>query len=410
MSRLPPMERYLPPLTERGVRWVRFGALMVALIVLGWLTIRLTSVLTPLAIGLALAYILNPLVTWMEAHGVRRGLSTFSVFVVAGGVLAIIISFLLTATVVQAVELARELPRYAEQLYSWVNATVARISGQLELTTQPATRPALDRAVLTLLREHGAASAGAILGTVNSLASNVVYWVSAAVLIPLYTFFFLWNFNTLLRTIRAHLPSAYRDTIVRIAHTADRAMADFFRGRVIVCLLVGLMTAVGWWIVGVKYSLFLGSLAGALSLVPFIRILALPPALIFAYLEADAAGVSWVWPVVLAAAVFFAVDFLESFFVTPYITARSSGLHPLTTVVALLVGAEFAGLLGMLLSIPVASTLKSLAAEYLLPEIRALAADPAPAELPVAAPAPAPLAGPGARKEACDPAPQQRPG
>jgi predicted PurR-regulated permease PerM len=71
------------------------------------------------------------------------------------------------------------------------------------------------------------------------------------------------------------------------------------------------------------------------------------------------------------------VQTLDSFVLSPYILGRSSGLHPVTTLAVLLIGGQVAGLLGMLLAIPVASTLKTLAAEFVLPEIRRLAGRPA---------------------------------
>ena len=126
--------------------------------------------------------------------------------------------------------------------------------------------------------------------------------------------------------------------------------------------------------VGIPYSLPLGALAGRLNLVPFMSLLALPPALVLSYLEAAQNDTNWVLPVLLAMGVYMAVQALESFVLTPCIEARSSGLHPITTVVALLIGATWAGLLGMLLAIPIASTLKVFAVEYVLPEIRRLAA------------------------------------
>ena len=124
-------------------------------------------------------------------------------------------------------------------------------------------------------------------------------------------------------------------------------------------------------------------LAGLLNLVPFMSLLALPLALISAYFGAVQAAlpgevVNWTMPVLLAMAVYMAVQAIESFILTPLIESRSSGLHPVTTVVALLIGGQWAGLLGMLLAIPIASTVKALAAQFLLPEIRRLAAPPPP--------------------------------
>jgi predicted PurR-regulated permease PerM len=107
--------------------------------------------------------------------------------------------------------------------------------------------------------------------------------------------------------------------------------------------------------------------------------LALPPALLLTYFNAAGAGENWVVAVTLVLIVYLAVQAVESFILTPTIQAKAAGLHPITTVIVLLIGGELAGLLGMLLAIPIASTLKSLATEYLLPELRRLAATKQPA-------------------------------
>ena len=122
-------------------------------------------------------------------------------------------------------------------------------------------------------------------------------------------------------------------------------------------------------------------LAGALNLVPALSFLALPPALLCAFVDALHTSGGWVWPVTYTAAVYIGAQAVESFILAPYVLGQTSGLHPVTTVVVLFMGAELAGILGLLLAIPVASTLKSLAVEVLLPEFRRLAAEP-PSETP----------------------------
>src|SRR5262249_31479729 len=155
-------------------------------------------------------------------------------------------------------------------------------------------------------------------------------WGSIAVLMPMYTFFFLLHFNGVVRTIRDHLPEHYRDTIVRVATTIDRSMANFFRGRLMICALVGALLAIGWTIVRVPSSLPLGALAGVLNLVPFLSVLALPPALILAYASAQQEHQPWLMPLVLVMVVYMAVQAIESFILSPIVEARTSGLHPVT--------------------------------------------------------------------------------
>ncbi len=404
---------YVPNLSEPTRRWLRFIALLAALGVLGAVLYSLRAVFTPVLAALAIAYVLNPLVTRLERRaGIGRLTTVLVAYLLLGGVLLFGGAYLLSGTLAQIREFAEQVPDYVDRFGRWLTEVRARLP-----TARPGeptkTAPAGSPPVATwwatlapLLREHGARAAGAALSQVGGLLSSLATLVSLFVLVPLFAFFFLWRFNDLTATIRDHLPARYRDRIVYIVATTDGAVANFFRGRLIVCALLGLLLAVGWLLVGVRYSLLLGLLGGALSLVPYLSLLVVPPALLFAYLGAVEAGQPWLWPVVLAAGVYLAVQALETFLLSPLIESQANGLHPLTTVLAILIGAHTAGLLGMLLAVPVASTLRTLAAEFLLPEIRRLAQAPPPAASPPATPA---ASAASEQSPAGEPAPLPRP-
>ncbi len=351
-----PLDRYLPPLSDHGRRWVRFFAVIAAIVLLGWLVVLLRPVLTPVAVAFAIAYVLNPPVTWLEQRRKIPRAVSISVGLVVLGLLALLGGFALT---VQLIDLAGSADAYFRAGVDYVHQRLPALTARLE----PAD-------VATLAQQHGLTVGRALFALLGGVLSNVGYLLTLAVLVPMFAFYFLLRFNDIVARIRDHLPADYRPTIVHVVSTIDRSIANFFRGRLTVCLIVGLLNGLGWLLVGIKYSLLLGCLLGVLNLVPFLSILALPPALLLAYLGAEG---PWVVPVVLTMGVYLAVQAIESFVLTPLIEARSSGLHPITTVIALLVGGQLAGLLGMLLAIPITSTLKSLAGQYLLPEIRRLA-------------------------------------
>jgi len=380
------MDEYLPKLTERGRRWARFFALLAAIALLVWVALLLRRVLTPLVAALALAYILNPLVTALELkYRIRRVVS-----ISCGLAILLIVGItLLIAATGQIVQLAGNAPEYTEKALNWLDGTIPGLFSTAAdrapepVTTPPASPPVepaqptprgpAGNRLIELASEHGLLLGRSVIGYVARIVSDVFYWLSLVVLLPLYTFFFLLRFNQIVQSIRDHLPSAGRPTVVRIVTTIDGAMSSFFRGRLLICLAVGTLTGLGWLCVGVPYNLALGALAGTLNLIPFMSVLAVPPAMILTYVQATETGGSWVLAVSLAVAVYVVVQAIESFVLTPTIQAKASGLHPVTTVIALLIGGQLAGLLGMLLAIPITSTLKSLVAEYLLPEVRRLA-------------------------------------
>ena len=419
------MERYLPELSEPARRWLRFLAVVVALTALCWATYQLSAVVTPIVVALAIAYILNPVVTYFErAHRIARLHTVVAVYALLVVVVLIGGSYLISRTVAQIAVFSKNVPTYVDRIGAWIGvdepsaqlATTQPVpvdaaatgeaeaapsgeSGAVPATTMPATAPASQPAhdwidewwgfAKPTLTQHGVNLARRALNIVTSALLSVVNWVTLLVLIPLYVFFFLWHFNDITGAVRDHLPAAYRDQIVHVVATIDAAVANFFRGRLIVCSLIGVLTALGYTFVGVPYSLPLGLLAGALSLIPYMSMLALPPALFFAYVAATDAGQPWFWPVVLVMGVYMLVQALESFLLSPMIEGKSSGLHPVVIVIAIMIGAQLAGLLGMLLAIPVASTLKTLGAELLLPELRRVAGH-APDEPPSDAEGPPP--------------------
>jgi predicted PurR-regulated permease PerM len=377
------MPELFPNLSAGAWRWVRFGLLVIALGVACWIAYRLSTVFTPVVAAAALAYLLNPLVTWCERHRRMPRLMTVIVaFALLGAVLLGGGLYAGSKALAQVAEFQESVPAHVEAIGNWVSMVRTRFHPAS--TSAPASAASTIPAQLSawwgwaapLVREHGVAVARSVLDTLGAACANMANLLSLLVLIPVFTFYFLWRFNELVQLIHDHLPAVWRDEIVHVVKTIDSAIASFFRGRLMVCLIDGLLMAVGWSLAGVPYSLLLGALTAILSLVPFLSLLALPPALLFTFLAASQSGAPWLWPVVLAMAVFLAVQAVESFALIPAIQGQASGLHPLMIVIALLIGGQLAGVLGLLLAIPVASTLKVLAARWLLPEIRRLAAAP----------------------------------
>jgi len=378
------MAAYVPRLTEGGQRWVRFGILVAALLLLCWLAYRLRTVFTPLLIGAVIAYIFNPVVSWLERRRRVPRLATVIVlftllglFTVAGGF------YVVSKTAAQIAEFQERLPTYVQTVGGWVTEvqTRVRFAAPIPVTaafvsTQPASQPGAQswwEWAAPSLQSQGIAFARTGLNYIGNTFANLADLATLLVLVPVFTFYFLWRFNDLVRVIHNHLPAAYRTEVVHVVRTIDEAVAGFFRGRLIICLIVGALTAIGWSLVGVPYSVLLGLLTGVLNLVPGLSLLTLPPGLLFTFLSVTQAGGAWFWPVTLTMAVFLLVQALDSFVLTQLIAGRASGLHVLVIVVALLIGAHLGGVVGLLLAIPVASTLKTLAAEWVLPEIRRLA-------------------------------------
>jgi predicted PurR-regulated permease PerM len=219
--------------------------------------------------------------------------------------------------------------------------------------------------------EAPAPAAGAPEEEGAGVLSSVFTWASWMLLCPLYIFFLLLEIDPLVARVRGYLPGRHRERVVRIVTKIDRTMASFFRGRLTICIVKGLATAIGLMVIGVPFALPIGIAAGFLALIPYIGIwFAIIPSLVLAWFEQQSFGY-----VLGVGGIFFAMEILEGFWMVPTFLGKGVGLHPLTVIVTMLVFAQLLGFLGVLLSVPLAAIAKILLEEFVMPLVEEFAAE-----------------------------------
>ena len=206
--------------------------------------------------------------------------------------------------------------------------------------------------------------------TISSSAKSVFDIISLFILVPLYTFFFLYEWNDIKSSIKKYLPAFYKDRIIDIVCKVDKAVSSFFRGRLIICILKSLIIGLGLWICGIRFSMFIGLLAGFMSIIPmFGPIIGSIPA--FTFVVIDHHSSSSVFIAVIA--VFLIAEFIEGVFLQPYILGSETGLHPITLIVSFMVFGKIFGTFGLLLAVPLMAIVKILGIEFLLPMVEEFA-------------------------------------
>ncbi|MBI3268268.1 MAG: AI-2E family transporter [Planctomycetes bacterium] len=375
----------------------------------------LREIFNPFLLSLLFAYILNPIVDYFERLRVRRGVSIFCMYLLLGGSASILVFFAIPGLVNETVNLYNAtflgdefmdvngngtwergldpLVRdtngngqydvsYLEKVRHWAAATIERWNER-----HPDRRLDLDT-VLAKVRETLGGTPKEITATsldltgrgLSLLQSGVLGTLSVVsylLLLPIYTFFLLREMPRLRDRIRGYLPGRNRARILRIFERIHRALSSFFRGKLTICLVKGLLTYIGLLLVDVRFPLLFGLIQAGASLVPFlVLIVGLLPALGLVALDHGFAWGSMLGCVV----VFLFAEGLEGFVLTPWILGKETGLHPVVLILSLLIGAQLLGLFGLLLAVPVASICQILWAEFLAPQLLQLAAEPPAAE------------------------------
>ena len=198
-------------------------------------------------------------------------------------------------------------------------------------------------------------------------AGKVASWAGLLIglsLVPIYAFYFLLEKRGIERNWTDYLPiqeSKIKDELVFVLHSINSYLILFFRGQVLVALCDGILYTVGFLIVGLPFAFLIGLIAGLLTIVPYLGfVISLVPALVLATVQYG----DWLHPL-LTLSVFAVVQTAEGLYISPKIMGDRVGLHPLTIIIAVMVGTTLmGGIIGGILAIPLTAALRVLMFRY----------------------------------------------
>lgn len=215
-----------------------------------------------------------------------------------------------------------------------------------------------------------------VLGSVGDVLMTLFGIAVATALTPIYAFLLLLALPRWRNALPNYLPEEQRTHWLRIGGRITESISAFVRGRVVVCAIVGAITAIGWALLGVRLGILAGLGVGALTLIPLASVLALVPVLAMSVIECATGAHGWGW--LLGVFGVYAAGQIAESVLNPLIVGNAVELDLLTMIVALTVGGALAGFAGLVLAVPVAATLRILAEELWLPRWRAWAGGGSP--------------------------------
>lgn len=325
-----------------------------ALIVLGQLVAFFSSVLWPLAVAGVLALVLRPLIDLLELR--LKLHRTWSVVLLYGVVVLVTTTMLVLAVpplieqllnfITYLPELSARTTRYFEENYpNWASVFRAKMENPMirdMVNSLADTGKSLLANSLPALRSAG----GGVLG--------IFAFIAHVAIIPVYLFFFLLVRGEPTKNLPGHLaflkPSV-RDDIVFLVREFISIIESFFRGQLIIGLIMGVLLGIGFTIIGLKFGFVIGLTLGVLNIIPYLgTIIGLAVTIPLAFFQQPDGGVKMVALVLLVKLI---VQAIESWLLTPRIMGSRTGLHPVIIIIAIFFwGTAFHGILGMLLAIP----------------------------------------------------------
>lgn len=336
----------LPP-----ARWLRWLLAALVIICLYAMRAKIGTALAPFLYALLLAYLLAPMVAYLEKQRLSRTMAIAAVYLLLVVSLVLLGIYVIPTIVAQINSLVKQLPaisiRAQELLYE--------LGDQYERINLP---PAVVESVEASLSRLQ----GSLTSLLNLLGQFIVGLFSSVVfivLVPILSFYMLKDMETIQRSLLNLFPSSYQGVVLALFSRIDTKLGAWVRGQVSISLITGGLIFVGLRIVGMDYALVLGLLVAVFNIIPYFGpLIAAVPAILLGLMRAPVLGLK----VLIVQVV---VQHFESSVLVPHVLGRELGLHPLLIIFALLLGAQFGGVLGMVLAAPIAAILFDLASIWL---------------------------------------------
>ena len=328
-------------------RFLRFVVIIFFLVIIGWLMYKLADLLTVVIVSFLIAYILDPVASFMEAKGLSRSNATAIIFLVF---------FLIIALNIWLV-----LPGIFSQLFVLQKQLSSGGTDNMILSLQDFIKNsvgAIDVESIDLKGKMEAFMAGAS-AEVMVILSNIGSIISAVAIIPFVVYFFLRDGRNMKKVFISYIPNRYFEITLNIMHKIDGQLGGYLRGQFTEATVVGLLGTIALLILNVKYSIIIGIFAGLANMIPYVGPVAgAVPAIIVTLVNGG--SMTTIIYIVIAFAI---VQFIDNMIVQPIVLSKSVDLHPLIIVFAVLIGGKFFGLLGLLLAVPVAGMIKVTSSE-----------------------------------------------
>ncbi|MDQ3879119.1 MAG: AI-2E family transporter [Actinomycetota bacterium] len=363
MPTLPASER----LRRAGtVAWSLIGVLIVAAMVV-WALIKVRVIFPPVVLAMLIIYLLNPIVTRLERRGVNRTLGAIFTYVVIFGIVSAVAIGLTPVIQREATHFSEQWPGFrnniinqARDVSAWaddhlgVHFRTDRLSCVLgaDATIDPTITSQAD-CDKTVRDFHAAVSrrSGRLIDIGSSLLQAVLLFVVA----PLIALYMLVDLPRLKRQTVRLVPESHRDEVVDLASKAGRIGGNFVRGQLFLGLLVAVLSALGFAIIGLPFWLVIGAIAGIFTLVPVVGGLI---ATVIAALVGLVGGTLAL--AIKAIVVEFAVQQINNHFFNPWVMRAAVQLHPATVMLAILAGGALGGFWGVFLAVPIVAVSKLL--------------------------------------------------
>lgn len=345
-------------------RVIRIVMTMVVVGLLIFVVDYLSGVLLPFLIGCLLAYILNPCEEWVRRmlHLKQRALSSIITIILAfsvvGGVLWLLIPYLID----EFSSMISMLTTYAKSSFKepYIPAALHDYIVQ-HLDVDYLSKLITKDQWMKILNGVAAGTWTVVGGTTRALLT-IVSWM----VVLLYMFFVLMDYDKISRGFRAAIPPKYRRLSFRVIDDVKLTMSHYFRGQALVSLCVGVIFAVEFYIIKLPMAIAFGLFIGVLNMVPYLQLVSIPVAAFLCLVASVATGGSFWVLFVWTVGAYLLCQAIQDLVLMPHIMKQQMGLNPAIIFLSLSIWGYVLGFVGLIIALPLTTLIISYYSEFVL--------------------------------------------
>jgi predicted PurR-regulated permease PerM len=302
------------------------------------------SILVPFIVGLGLAYILAPLVSLLERRRIPRVVAILIFLIPIIAIFPLIVFLIVSGLIAELQGLIEKIPYAIQQIQTYSGTIIDKLI-ELGIEIDP-------NIIANTITSHLTNIISGLFTTISQIGKGIggiIIVIYNFVFIPLSAYLYLSDREKINNWFRNLFGTQDRKRIDEFVDKLNVSLARFFRGTLLLMLIVGFIVGFSLWILGIKYYLLLGIIAGFCNLIPNIGyILSFIPAILIGLLSpAPVANL------IKIVSVYVGEQLLENLFLGPIIIGRSAKLHPVVVMVILILGGAIFGFWGVLLAVPI---------------------------------------------------------
>ncbi len=353
MDRPPARSRLFEVVNRAGIiSWSLLGTLLLLGAVL-WVLSHVGNLVPAVVFALGILFVLNPVVTRLDGLGVPRLLGSCLSYLFLGALLTLLGWLVMPSITDQAAQFGDRFPEIYNRVSNQAQEWADDLNLSVEVPDYRELRNRIDEAA------EGGDFISNNLSRIGDVTLTILETLLLLIFAPVVAFYLLMDLPTLREKAVALVPERLQSEVSFVSRKLGTAVGGFIRGQVVVALIVGVMTSIGFRLIGLPFWLLIGMIAGFLNIIPFVG-----PwvggtlGVLVGLTETD------VRTAFLAALVAVIVQQIDNHFITPNVLRATVRLHPATIISVLLVGGTLSGIWGVLLAVPVTAAIKIVTGHY----------------------------------------------